>query len=114
MRFAIPCEGRNVATEFQKASHFAFLDANPSSGHVLREEIVHAPVYRGPALSQWLADYGTDVLLTPDTAGLTPDRLTSRGIGVVVGGRGHDVKGVVESFLADTLPVEPDLCATQT
>lgn len=108
MRFAIPCDGTHVAEQFGKASHFAFYDANPSSGHILREEIADVPRQRGNVLPQWVADYGTDVVLATRLSGGERQRLADRGVAVVIGARGDDPRGLVEGFLADSLAFGPN------
>jgi predicted Fe-Mo cluster-binding NifX family protein len=105
MRFAIPCQGAVVAGHVGTASHFTFLDANPRSGQILREEVVHVPSEMPAALSQWIADYGTDVVMASGLASRVRRGLAERGISMVSGVSGSDPKEIVREYLAHDQPV---------
>jgi predicted Fe-Mo cluster-binding NifX family protein len=101
MRFAIPCDGEeNVVETFGTASSFAFLDANPVSGHILWKQVLRLPETTGETLSRWLADHGTDMLLAPDLNRQTITKLTDCGVQVACGATGTDPETLVESYLS--------------
>lgn len=109
-RFAIPCEGGQIATHFGHTQQFAFFDVDPDEGRIVKEEMVDAPPHQPGLLPAWLAEHGTNVVLAAGMGSRAIGLFNQQGIKAVVGVTGNDLRKVVEDYIAGTLSTGTNVC----
>jgi predicted Fe-Mo cluster-binding NifX family protein len=100
VRIGVSCDQNQKLQSLGKASHFVFHDADPFNGQVVWERTVDVPATPVASLLQWIADRGTDIILTAEVGPLARRHLADQGVVVLVGAEGIQARRLLRAFFA--------------
>ena len=100
MRIAVSCDKEQKLRSLGEASHFAFHDADPQNGRVVWKQTVDVPETPVAFLPQWIADRGTDIVLTAEVGPLARRHLADQGVAILVGAEGITASRLLNALFA--------------
>lgn len=110
-RIAIPLSGGQFSSHFGGADAFAFIDADPTSGSILKSEALEAPPHEQGAFPNWIRSQGATVVLAGGMGPRAVQMLEGSGVRVVTGVAGGDPLVIAGAYLAGTLDTSGETCS---
>lgn len=107
MVITVAAMGNEVAGHFGHCEHFLFFETE--NGKIISEKAIANPGHRPGFLPNFLADNGTNVIISGGMGGGAIDIFNERGIEVIIGATGL-AKNAVEAFLRNELKSTGSVC----
>ncbi|MDO4731281.1 MAG: NifB/NifX family molybdenum-iron cluster-binding protein [Clostridia bacterium] len=107
MKITVAAMGNQVAGHFGHCENFIFFDT--ADGKITAVNTVANPGHRPGFLPNFLADNGTQVIISGGMGGGAVDIFNERGVEVVVGVQG-DAQTAVETYLKGELVSSGSIC----
>ncbi len=110
IKIAIPLANGRLSMHFGHCERFALVNVDPTEEEILKREDIDAPPHESGLLPPWLAERGTNVIITGGMGQRAQALFAERGIQVVVGAPADTPERLVGDYLAGTLQVGKNVC----
>ncbi len=111
IRIALPLSEGRFSSHFGGADAFAFIDADPDSGKILKTEVLKAPPHEHGAFPTWIRSQGVTVVLAGGMGPLAVQMFDRFGVRVVTGVEGGEPSVIAGAFLSGTLKTLAAQCS---
>lgn len=107
MKIAVACEGKNVSGHFGHCEAFTIFETQDKQ--ILNQQRLPNPGHKPGFLPVFLADKGTNVIISGGMGGGAVDIFNEKGIEVITGASG-DAETAVNNYLQGKLKSTGSIC----
>jgi Mrp family chromosome partitioning ATPase/predicted Fe-Mo cluster-binding NifX family protein len=110
LRFAFPLAGGVVSGHFGHAEKFLFLDVDPATHRILKEEMLTPPPHEPGVIPRWLAEQKANLLFTGGIGSRAKEILAENHIETITGVTSKNPKEIVADYFENNLEIGEDCC----
>lgn len=110
LRCAFPLAGGIVSGHFGHAEQFMFLDVDPVTKSILKEENLKPPKHEPGVIPRWLAEQKTNLVFTGGMGARAKEILAENDIETITGVSPKEPKEIVADYLENNLELGEDCC----
>ncbi len=110
LRIAIPVAEEKLAMHFGHCEKFALIDVDLNKNEVVSTSYVTPPPHQPGILPPWLADLGTNVIITGGMGQMALRLFYESKIKVLTGAKPEDPAEIVKNYLSGDLVTGQNVC----
>jgi len=110
LKIAIPLAGRKLCMHFGHCEEFAVVEADETTGAVVKIEYLTPPPHEPGVIPTWIAGLGVKTVIAGGLGAMARQMLADRGVEVLAGATEPSPEKLVEAYLKNSLALGDNVC----